>query len=107
MSSNKVWKAAEKPHSGPIFQFQQRKSDTLTYVLKSREIRKNEQLGYSNGLHDALSEQIVGGFWKCWKAKFGSNNNFMSRQVNGLAHKYVIAAKFAVKKLTYRRVVFS
>ena len=30
-----------------------------------------------------------------WKAKFGSNNNIVSRQVNGLADKNDIAAKFA------------
>ena len=46
-------------------------------------------------LHDALSEKEGGEFWKCWKAKFGSNNNFVSRKVNGLADKNDIAAKFA------------
>ena len=35
ISSNKVWKAAGKPHSGPIFQ--QRKSDKLAYKIKIRE----------------------------------------------------------------------
>ena len=40
ISSNKVWKAAGKPHSGPIFQ--QRKSDKLAYKIKIREGKENE-----------------------------------------------------------------
>ena len=41
ISSNKVWKAAGKPHSGPIFQ--QRKSDKLAYKFKIREGKENER----------------------------------------------------------------
>ena len=93
ISSNKVWKAAGKPHSVPIFQ--QRKSDKLADTIKIREGKENEQFSYSNSLHDALSEKEGGDFWKCCKAKFGSNNNFVSRQFNGLADKNDIVAKFA------------
>ena len=58
ISSNKVLKAAGKPHSGPIFQ--QRKSDKLSYKIKIREGKKNEQFSYSNSLYDALSEKEGG-----------------------------------------------
>ena len=92
ISSNNVWKAAGKPHSGPIFQ--QRKSDKFAYKIKIREGKKNEPFSYSNSLHEALSEKVDGEILKCEKAKFGSNNNFVSRQVNGLADKNDIAAKF-------------
>ena len=88
ISSNKVWKAAGMPQSGPIFQH--RKSDKLAYKIKIREDKENEQFSYSNSLHDALSEKESGEFWKCWRAKFWSNNNFVSRQVNGLADKKMI-----------------
>ena len=60
-----------------------------------REGKENEQFSYSNSLYDALSEKEGGEFWKCWKDKCGSNNNFVSRQVNGLVNKNDIAAKFA------------
>ena len=93
ISSHKVWKAAGKPPFGPIFQ--QLKSDKLAYKIKIREGKENEKFSYSNGLHDALSEKEGGECWKCWKAKFRGNNNFVSRQVNGLADKNYIAAKFA------------
>ena len=36
-----------------------------------------------------------GEFWKCWKAKFGSINNFVSRQVIGFADRNIIATKLA------------
>ena len=66
----------------------------MAYKDKIREGKENEQFSYSNGLRDALS-QNGGEFWKCWTAKFGSNNNFISRQVNGLADKNALADKFA------------
>ena len=68
ISSNKVWKAAGKPPSGPIIQ--QLKSDKLASKIKIREGKENEKFSYSNGLHDALSEKEGGECWKCWKAKF-------------------------------------
>ena len=55
ISSNKVWKVTEKPHSGPIFQ--QRKSDKLAYKIKIPQGKKNELFSYSNSLHDALSQK--------------------------------------------------
>ena len=86
-------KGRRKVLFGPIFQ--QRKSDKLAYKIKNRECQESELFRYSNSLHDALSEKEGGEFWKCWKAKFGSINNFVSRQVNGLADKNAIAAKLA------------
>ena len=38
VSSNKVWKVAGKPHSGPIFQ--ERKSDKFAYKIKIRESKE-------------------------------------------------------------------
>ena len=93
ISSNIVWKVTGKPHSGSISQ--QRKSDKLAYKIKIREGKENEHFSYSNSLHDAFIRKKGGEYWKCWKAQFGSNNNFVSRQVNGLADKNYIAAKFA------------
>ena len=82
--SNKLWKAAGKPHSVPIFL--QRKSDKSAYKIKIREgkeiSRSVIQIVYMMHYQKKSDE-----FWKCWNAKFGSNNNVVSHQVNGLEIK--------------------
>ena len=88
VSSNTVWKATREPHSRRIFK--QRKSDKLAYKIKIREGNENEQFSYSNSLHDALSGKEGDEFWKCWKAKFESNNTCVSNFLeSGAKHFYV------------------
>ena len=41
------------------------------------------------------AHDLRGHYFITRSSKFGSNNNFVSRQVNGLANKNAIAAKFA------------
>ena len=69
MSSNKLWKAAGKPHNGPIYD--QHKSDKLAYKLRLKDEIQPELSCYSNDLHEALLEKAGTDFWNCWRSKFG------------------------------------
>ena len=69
ISSNKLWKAAGKPHNGPIYD--QHKSDKLAYKLRVKDEMQRELNCYSNDLHEALLEKAGTDFWKCWRSKFG------------------------------------
>ena len=57
ISSNKLWKAAGKPHNGPIYD--QHKSDKLTYKLRAEDEMQRKLSCYSNDLHEALLENLV------------------------------------------------
>jgi len=52
IDTNKVWKAAGKPHYGPIFYKQQ--SCRLIYRKRLRQEQNSETYSYTNALHDAL-----------------------------------------------------
>ena len=56
-SFNKLWKAAGKPHNGPIYD--QHKSDKLAYKLRDKDKMQRELSCYSNDLHEALSEKLA------------------------------------------------
>jgi len=52
IDSNKLWKAAGKPRSGPIFT--KRQSSRLLYRKRLHDEQKAEIYSYSNDLHEAL-----------------------------------------------------
>ena len=49
---------------------------------------------FTNDLHDALLCKNGKEFWKCWKAKTGTNKNCI-RQVGGIVDNAIIASNFA------------
>jgi len=68
ITSNKVWKEAGRPRTGPVAD--KRNSDKRKYKnMLSRERRAEKQC-YNNDLHDALISKSGVSFWKCWKSKF-------------------------------------
>ena len=52
IDTNKVWKAAGKPHYGTIFD--NRQSCRLIYRKRLHEEQNSETYSYTNALHDAL-----------------------------------------------------
>jgi len=52
MESNKLWKEAGKPRSGPIFT--RRQLSRILYRKRLRDEQKAETYSYSNDLHEAL-----------------------------------------------------
>ena len=91
IESNKIWKAAGKPRSGPIFAHRQK--CRLQYRRQLRE-RDNSNLSiYTNELHENLLNKNGPAFWKCWKSKFGKGNSNV--EVDGCVDNNVVADKFA------------
>ena len=91
IASDKIWKEAGKPRSGPIFN--KRQDCRLKY---RKRIRENDHLvtrSYTNDLHDALLHKNGPSFWKCWQSKFESFNK--CQRVDGCVDHSVIAEKFA------------
>jgi len=91
VDSNNMWKAAGKPHQGPIFE--KRKRCRSAYRQLLREEEKREKLSYTNDLHEALLRKNGKMFWNCWQAKFESS--MPCSQVDGCVDDYVIVNKFA------------
>jgi hypothetical protein len=52
-----------------------------------------ETSSYTNDLHDALNSKHGNTFWKCWRAKFGSNNRH-ALQVDGYTDETEILENF-------------
>ena len=92
INSNKIWKAAGKPHTGPVYT--PKKFDKLAYKLRLRQGFNSEKLSFSNDLHEALSHKSGNDFWNSWRSKFGTANK-QPHQINGLVHERDVANKFA------------
>jgi hypothetical protein len=91
VESNRIWKDAGKPRSGPIFD--KRQSCRLQYRKRLREEQKLSVTSYSNDLHDALLKKNNTTFWKVWKSKFECINKSM--QVDGCTDDVAICDKFS------------
>ena len=91
IESNRLWKAARRPRSGPIFD--RRQKDKSNYRRKLRESEQTSTLSYTNDLHEALLQKRGTAFWKCWKANFESVNK--CTQVENSVDPDVITSKFA------------
>ena len=75
VNSDKTWKAAGKPHSGPIFE--RRQACRKQYRALIRQCGKDAELSYTNDLHEALMQKKGTTFWKIWKSKFENKKSAM------------------------------
>jgi len=92
IKSNKIWKDAGRPRSGPIAD--KRNADKRNYKKMLYTERRAETQCYTNDLHDALISKSGVNFWKCWRSKFEKANK-TSRLIDGLADDTQIAERFA------------
>jgi len=92
IESHKLWKAAGRPRSGPIFD--KRSKDRCAYRLAIKKNQSDSTDFYSNELHDALLNKRGNDFWKCWNSKFAKKSTDC-RQVDGLVEPQQIADNFA------------
>lgn len=91
VASHKVWKAAGKPRTGPIFdKFHRCK---LLYKKRIRERERLETSSYTNDLHEALIKKQGTAFWKIWRSKFDSTSKNIC-QVNGVTNDHEILDLF-------------
>jgi len=91
IDSNRLWKAAGKPRSGPVFD--NRQHARLLYRKRIREGKRMNDLVYTNELNDSLLRKDSPAFWKCWRSKFEKGNKSM--EVDGCVDAAVVAEKFA------------
>ena len=92
IASCKIWKTANKPKHGPIYdKYRQHK------LLHKKRIKKEqayETATFTNELHDCLLRKSGQDFWIIWKSKFDSKNNKIM-QVDGISDSSIIVNKFA------------
>ena len=79
VDSDRLWKEAGKPRSGPIFAHRQ--SCRSQYRHRLRQMQNMSANFYSNSLHDALLMKDGAAFWRCWRSKFDSNPNALMSMV--------------------------
>jgi len=91
INSDRLWKTAGKPRSGPLYQ--QRQSSRLQYRKRLREEQKSESMVYTNDLHEALLDKKGNEFWKCWRSKFEHYSG--CKEVDGSTDSNTIVNKFA------------
>jgi len=70
VNSDKLWKAAGRPRSGPIFA--ERQTSKLRYRHCIRDHQRAAVETYTNDLHEALLHKDGPNFWKIWRSKFNS-----------------------------------
>lgn len=92
IKSNKMWKEAGRPRSGPIADM--RNSEKRNYKNTLYRERQAETQSYTNDLHEALINKSGVNFWKCWNSKFEKANN-SSKFIDGLGDDEQIAEAFA------------
>ena len=92
IESDKLWKAAGRPRSGPIYST--RNADKRAYRLAIRNNRRDSEQEFTNDLHDALLRKNGTEFWKSWNSKFNTKSN-CPPQVDSSVDPQQIAAKFA------------
>jgi len=92
IKSDKMWKEAGRPRSGPIANV--RYADKRNYKRKFYSEREAERRCHTNDLHDALMSKSGASFWKCWKSKFNRRGS-ASKFIDGLSDEAKIADAFA------------
>jgi len=92
IASCRIWKAAGRPRSGPIFDIYRR--DKSAYRNEIRLRQREEKQVYTNELHEALLKKQTTAFWKCWRSKFGENKRSVN-YVSGINDPKIIAGHFA------------
>ena len=91
VDANRLWKAANKPRHGPIFD--KRQATRLQYRKRLRDRQRLPDEIYTNELHEALLKKKGPTFWKCWRSKFEPTNKCI--EVDGCVDANIIADKFA------------
>jgi len=91
IKSNKIWKAAGKPHHGPIYS--ERQSSRLLYRKCLRDNQRLDTEIYTNDLHEALVRKNGTAFWQCWRSKFEPRKT--CSQVNGCVDADIIVNQFS------------
>lgn len=86
-----IWKAAGRPRSGAVFDSYRKAKSAYRSELRSQQ--QNEELLYTNELHDALQNKRGPSFWKCWNSKFENKKN-MINTVDGITDPKIIADHF-------------
>ena len=92
VSSNKMWKDAGRPRTGPIADL--RNAGKRKYERMSKHKRQEETQCYANDLHDALMCKSDTKFWKCLNLKFEKVNK-CCKYIDGIADDVQIAEAFA------------
>ena len=94
VASCRVWKAAGRPRSGPVFTQYRKDKSAYRSSIRKRQLLETEF--YTNDLHDALIKKQGKQFWKCWASKFEHNNKSTRPSlVNGIVDSKKIAEQFA------------
>ena len=75
ITSNRVWKAAGKPRTGPLFE--ERQSCRREYRARRKHCERESELAYTNELHEALMKKMVQ-----LSGRYGNQNLVLNR--NGL-----------------------
>jgi len=91
VESNKLWKMAGKPRSGPIFD--KRQKAHVQYRKRIRECETQSTSSYTNELHEALLKKNGTVFWKCWRSNFEPKSKCV--EVGNCVDPGTIAQKFA------------
>jgi len=93
IESNRLWKAAVKPRSGPVID--RRQSSRLRYRQRLREGHRQRSTlsSYTNDLHECLLCKNGPDFWKSWNSKFHTCRKY--DQVDGCVDSKTIVEKFA------------
>ena len=92
ISSDKGWKSAGRPRSGPLFT--KRNSDKRTYRIAIRKRQSDATSAFTNDLNDALLSKRGKDFWKCWNAKF-ERNSPLSSSIDCVTDQVEIVHNFA------------
>jgi hypothetical protein len=91
VSSNRDWKLAGKPRSGPIFQRRQACRQAYRKQFKDNESRYRDH--YSNALHESLIRKDTNSFWRSWRSKFDCYHK--SFTIEGTCDGSLLAEKFS------------
>ena len=91
MDSNRMWVAAGRPLSGPLYI--SRQQSRMKYRKQLRESEQQSTLSYTNDLHEALLRKNGVAFWKCWKSKFESHGRPV--EVDNCVDNDAVAEKFS------------
>ena len=91
IGTHNLWKMHGRPRSGEIFM--QMKTAKIAYknAIKASEVEDN--MYFSNDLHELLMEKDMVGFWKCWNAKVVKSRP--SAVIDGATDGHTIVQKFA------------
>jgi len=92
VEANRAWRAAGKPHSGPIADKRQR--TRAQYRKSIRDFQQLESVSYTNYLLDALLRKNGTNFWRCWRTNFEVVNKCLG--VEHCVDTDSIAEKFAM-----------